>query len=304
MRIDVTARQGGHWEMPMSARRGSPHWRCRHNKSLTATVVAAGLAALLPAGGVCAEGGTPPDHPMMSDRFFLAVGVSQNESDVTANLNTGRIGLGTLIDFEDDLGLDKTNAIGTFMVGMRLFERWRLEAEYFKLDRANDKVVSRTLDWGRLSIPVTAGVESSFSAEDIRVGVGYSFFRRIDKEIGVGLGAHVLSLEATLSTRNLGSQRAAVDSTPLPVVTFYARMALTDRWLLNVRVDRLSLDAGDIDGRIFTSEVEFVYQPWRHVNLGVGYRDMNIEVSSTGEKWRGKAQVRQSGPLLFIASTF
>lgn len=290
--------------MLTSARRGSRRRDCLHGRSLPTTIGIAALAALAPADGVCAEGSTPPDHPMMRDRFFLAAGVSQNESNVTANLNTGRIGLGTLIDFEDDLGLDKTNTIGAFMVGMRFLDRWRLEAEYFNLDRANDEQISRTLDWGRLSIPVNAAVHSSINAEDIRVSVGYSFFRRMDKEIGVGLGAHVLSLDAALSTRNLGSQGAAVESTPLPVVTFYARMALTDRWLLSVRVDRLSLDTGDIDGRIFTSEVDFVYQPWRHFNLGLGYRDMNLEVTSTGQKWRGKAQVRQSGPMLFVSTTF
>ena len=59
--------------------------------------------------------------------------------------------------------------------------------------------------------------------------------------------------------------------------------------------ERAALDTGDIDGSIFSSEAVFVYQPWRHFNLGLGYRDTNIEVSSTGKNWRGKAQVRQSG---------
>jgi hypothetical protein len=155
------------------------------------------------------------------------------------------------------------------MFRMRLSERWRLEAEYLRLDRDNEKQIMRTIDWGNLNIPVTATVKGAFDVEDARIGVSYAFIRRPDKEVGVGVGAHVASLDASVSTKNFGSQRADT-TTPLPVLTLYARMALTDRWLLNVQVDRLSLDTGDVDGSIFSSGTEFVYQPWRHFNIGLG----------------------------------
>lgn len=276
--------------------------RCSDNP-VTATVLALALGTLLLPGGAFAEEDTVPAHPMMSDRFFVGAGAVWAESNVTANLNTGRVGLGTFLDFEDDVGLDENNVIGLFMFRMRLSQRFRLEAEYFKLDRDNEKQVSRTIDWGDLNIPIDAVARGSFSVEDARVSVGYSFFQTKDKEMGVGLGAHVMSMEARLSTRNFGSEGAS-ESAPLPVITFYARIALSDRWLLSVRVDRLSLGVVDIDGSIFSSGTDFIYQPWRHFNIGVGYRDINMEVTSTSEDWRGKAQIRQSGPMLFISSTF
>ena len=80
----------------------------RHDSnSVTATVVAMALGALLLADSAFAQEDTPPDHPMMSDRFFMGAGALWAESNVTANLNTGRVGLGTFIDFEDDMGLDE-----------------------------------------------------------------------------------------------------------------------------------------------------------------------------------------------------
>jgi hypothetical protein len=81
-------------------------------------------------------------------------------------------------------------------------------------------------------------------------------------------------------------------------------VALTDRWLFRVRVDRLSLDTGEVDGSVFSSGTDFVYQPWRHFGLGLGYRDINMQVSSTSDSWRGKAQVRHTGPYLFVSSSF
>jgi hypothetical protein len=258
---------------------------------------------LLPAAGVAAEDAMSPKHPMMSDRFFVGAGVTWVQSNVTANLNTGKVGLGTVVDFEDDVGLEQSNLLGLFDFRMHISRRWLLEAEYFRLNRSGEREISRTIDWGNLNLPVNAVVRGRSDLEDFRVSVGYSFFRTQDKEIGVGLGAHVMSLDASLSTENLGSEGAS-QSAPLPVVTMYAQVALTDRWLLRVRVDRLSLDTGEVDGSIFSSGTDFVYQPWRHVNLGLGYRDINIQVSSTSESWRGKAQVRHTGPYVFFGSTF
>jgi hypothetical protein len=244
-----------------------------------------------------------PDHPQMSDAWYVSAGAIYTESNVTANLNRGAIGAGALIDFEDDIGLPENNVIGLFDARWYFTKRWRLEVEYFKLDRDNEKEVQRVIDWGNLNIPITAVAKGTFNMEDFRVSVGYSFFRTKDKEIGIGLGAHVAKLEAGLSTRNFGSDFAS-QTAPLPFFTFYARMAMTDRWLLSFRVDRLSLDTGDIDGKVFSSGLDVTYQPWRHFGIGLGFRDINFQVSSVSTDWRGKAQIQQSGPVLFLAGSF
>lgn len=270
-------------------------------KLLGVLAVAVAVELLLVPHVASAQDHPVPDHPMMSDRWFIGAGGMWTESNVTANLN--RRVLGAVIDFEDDVGLDEESFVAFAQLRMRFFERWQLEAEYFSLDRDNQKEVARTLDWGDLSIPVNARVRGTFDIEDYRVSLGYSFFRRKDKEIGVGLGAHWTKFEASLSTENFGSEQAK-ESAPLPFLTMYARMALTDRWLFSMRVDRLSLDTGNIDGKVFSSGADFIYQPWRNVSFGIGYRDLNFQVSSTSEDWRGKAQVQQSGPVLFVGATF
>jgi hypothetical protein len=263
-------------------------------------------ALLIAAAAHAADDDVPiPDHPMMRDRFFVGVGVVWAQSNVTANLNTGRVGLGTFIDFENDVGLKKNNAIGQFAFRMNISERWRLEAEYFSLNRDSDQTLSRTLDWGNLTFPINATVHGKSNLDDFRISVGYSFFRRKDKEIGFGVGAHVMSLDASISSPNFGSEGAS-QSAPLPVLTLYSQMALTDRWLFRARVDRLSLDTGEVNGSVYSSATDFVYQPWRHFGVGFGYRDINLQVSSAseGSSWRGKAQVRHTGPYLFFTSTF
>lgn len=275
-----------------------------HPSSLARTISFTGilLATLLHAHTAFGQDDQIPDHPMMKDRWFIGGGALWADSNVTGSLNRGRLA-GAIIDFEDDLGLDEENFIGVLTVRARFFERWLFEAEYFKLDRDNERTLSRTLDWGEETIPIDAAVRSSFDVEDTRLSVGYSFFKTQDKEVGIGLGAHVTRMEASLSSERREGQ-AATETAPLPFLTMYARIALTDRWLLSIRVDRLSLDTGSIDGSVFSSGTEFVYQPWRHFSIALGYRDINYQISSTSEDWNGKAQIQQSGPMLMISSTF
>lgn len=276
-----------------------PVCRRLHLKWVSAATI---LTALLAHGAPVAAQAIP-DHPMMSDRYFLAVGALWARSNVQASLNTGRVGVGTFIDFEKDLGLEDAQAIGLFMFSMRLSERWRLEAEYFRISRDDEKVVSRTIGWGNVDIPIGVAVDTSFTLEDARIGFGYSFFRTRDKEVGFGLGVHQTSIEAKLSTQSTGSQDAST-SGPLPTFTIYSRMALTDRWMFMARIDRLSLDQDDFDGRISSSGIEFVFQPSRHFNIGMGFRDISYELSSTSDDWRGSMQIQQSGPLLYVGTTF
>lgn len=291
------------WSSKPTRSIASPDSRVTAKRERNVVAVAAALGALLLARGACAQGDSIPEHPMMTDQFFIGLGALWADSHVQASLNRGTLGLGSLIDFEDDLGLKETNVIGTVMFGMRAFERWRLEIEYGKLDRDNERQASRTIDWGNLSIPIDTSTRATFDFQDTRVSVGYSFFKTKDKEIGIGLGVHWAKINASLSARNFGSE-GAKESAPLPVITMYAQMALSDQWLLSFRVDRLSLDTGNIDGNVFSSGLEFVYQPWRHFNVGFGFQSINFQLSSTSADWRGKAQIQQNGPLVFIGTTF
>jgi len=275
----------------------------RHQKLMTvvAMTAALGLISLVRAPSAEAAEGTIPEHPIMKDGWYISAGAMWARSNVTASLDRGV--LGSLIDFEDDLGLDEEDVIGLYTLRWHFARRWQVEVEYFNLDRSKEKQTQRNLTWGNLNIPITTVTTSTFNVEDFRVSLGYSFFRTQDKEVGIGLGAHVAELQAGLATQSFGSQRTS-ETAPLPFATLYARMALTDRWLLNVRVDRLSLDTGDIDGSVFSSGLDLIYQPWRHFSFGLGYRDINWQISSTSERWTGKAQVQENGPVLFIATSF
>lgn len=118
-------------------------------------------------------------------------------------------GTGVAIDFEETLDLDKRNPtpMGGFM--WRFSERWRVELEYFAVNRDATRTLASEVQWGDQTFPAGTTVDSTFDFSDLRLSAGYSFFKRRDKELGVGLGLHVSGIKASIGAA--GSSAEAKD---------------------------------------------------------------------------------------------
>jgi hypothetical protein len=258
------------------------------------------LLALLLAAPAVAQ---VPDHPALRDRFYFGAGVFFPQTTTQAQLDSNRLGVGTNIDFEQSLDMARSKTVPSFFGRWRFGERWRLDAEYFELNRTGERTTDRDIQWGELVIPAGSGVTSQFDFSDLRVSVGYAFFRAPDKELGVGLGLHLASYDVRLSTRTQGSDGEDVLA-PLPVLSIYGQFALTDRWAVGSRLDRFSLSYDKYDGSLTSLGLDLTYQPFRHVGFGAGYRGLFIRMDAEGDQATLRFRQTFEGPLLFLNASF
>ena len=265
-----------------------------------ASIIVAAVAA--PAFGQEA----PPDHPALRDRFYFAAGAFFPQTTTSAQLDS-RSGVGGNIDFENALGMKESDTVPALMARWRINNRWRLEGEYFQLNRTGDKTVDRTINWGDQTFPVNSQVSSKFDFSDLRLSAGYSFFRTKDKELGVGLGMHVARYDAALSgTFNgapIGSESEKVTA-PLPVISMYGQFALTNEWAVAGRMDRFALKYDKFSGNLTGIGLDLMYQPFKHVGFGLASRALAVKMSA--EDNGRKAQFKQTfqGPLLYMNVSF
>jgi hypothetical protein len=240
-----------------------------------------------------------PHHPALQDRFWLGAGAFFPQTNTQAQLSSNRTGVGATVDFEQSLDLERSKTVPALVGRWRLGERWRVDAEYFQLNRSSERRIDRQIEWGDQVFPVNAEVSTKFDFSDLRLSLGYSFFRRADKELGVGLGLHVASYDVSLSTANFGSESEDVLA-PLPVLSFYSQFALTEHWAVGARLDRFSLSYDKYDGSLTSLALDLLYQPFKHVGFGAGYRALAIRVEAEGE--RATLRMRQSfqGPMVFM----
>jgi hypothetical protein len=244
-----------------------------------------------------------PNHPALKDRFYFGAGAFFPSTSTQAQLQSKSTGVGATVDFEQSLDLERSKTVPTFFGRWRIGERWRIDAEFFQLNRTGERSLDREITWGDQSFPVNARVETVFNFYDLRVSGGYSFFRTTDKELGVGLGLHMASYDVSLTSNSTGTDGEDVLA-PLPVISLYGQFALTDRWAVGARVDRFSLSYDKYDGSLTSLAFDLTYQPFRHFGIGVGYRGLFIKMAVDGE--RATLRMRQTfeGPLVYMNASF
>ncbi len=270
--------------------------------TLILALATAYTAAAAPAETAATE--TIPSHPLFSDRFIFELGGFYARSGTQASLSGSGGGAGVVVDFEDTLGLEerKLTAIGGFT--WRMTERWRLEVEYFGLNRSATKTLATQVEWGDQIYAAGTTVDASYNFYDTRVSAGYSFFKRRDKELGIGLGLHVAGIKTSIETTGGGAAEATDVLAPLPVLNLYGLFALTDAWAVRMRMDWLSLSYDDYSGDVRNSAIDVLYQPFRHVGFGMGMRSLVMDVKIDSPDWTGRARTAYTGPAAFMTVSF
>jgi hypothetical protein len=273
------------------------------SRSRFGTVLLSVLVASFVVATARAQTEAIPTHPALTDKFSFELGGYYSKSSTQASLGPSTGGVGVIVDFENTLGLDDRNlsAIGGFL--WRITDRWRLEVDYFSLNRSATRTLAADVSWGNQVFVAGSTVDSTYDFSDIRISGGYSFFKRPDKELGVGFGLHVAGIKAKIQASGTGAEARDVTA-PLPVLNFYGAFALTNEWAVRMRLDWLSLSYDAYSGDLRSSAIDVLYRRYRHVGFGLGLRTFVLDVDIEGSNWVGKARTTYTGPTAFMTVSF
>ena len=241
-------------------------------------------------------------NPGLQDAFTLEIGAYSPKVETTARFDSA-LGPGTSISFEDDLGLDDRKTQVAVLGKLRLGDRWRIEGEYFALNRSGTRSINRTINWGGNTYPIGIVVNSEFDSDIYRLSGGYSFIKTNEAELGVSLGLHVTDFNISLSGANVAA-RTGDALAPLPTIGFYGSYAFTPRWLLSGRVDFFSLKYNDYDGSLINLTGGLDYRFTRNFGIGLGYRYVDYDLDVTKSSFAGTVQYQFSGPVLYLVGSF
>ena len=269
-------------------------------------------AALLTAtiGTAEAASGYTGIHPQMSSVLQIAGGAFFNRSNTTYELDSDS-GKGTEID-PGDLGMDEDNTVPFASLRWRFRDRWRLEANWFKTDNDGSEQISERIEWGDLDFEAGANVKIENETSILRGAIGYSFLKNERAELGAGIGIHHLNVDTELSGNATingmpvlsASETSSIDGFA-PNLAFFGGYAINERWLLSGRVDWISADVGDLDGKLWRVGASALYQPFKHAGFGAGYDWISVDLNEDSDdggknRWDGNIH----GPMLFVTLNF
>jgi hypothetical protein len=264
-------------------------------------VAAAALAAM--ASGAYAEG---PRDTYWSELEYFFPTISS-----TARLDfPGTNVPGTVISLEDELGLSDRKGTPYLLLGGRLGEKWRLEFEYYQLNRTATHTIAREINWGDLTFPASGQVESKFDSGIYRLTGGYSFYRTPQAEFGGAFGLHITDFKLQLGGQGNGPagfafQREERDQTvPLPTIGLYGNYLFGEQWIARGRVDYLSLNYEHYDGKLVNWMAAIDWRFARNWGLGAGYRYVDYKLESTKTNFHGEVNYRFKGPTMYVEAAF
>lgn len=319
--------------MPYPSNRPAPHCsdrsECTEVFRVCVLSLAVAIAVTVPGkaadlGAADADRATVVDtsiHPFFRHRLMFQAGAAFNAIDTAATVGPANGSGGTGLDLEEDLGFPSSKTAFDALVRYRISDRWMIEGEYFNLPRDTSATASGTIEFGRLTFPVSASLRAEFDIQSIRLAAGYAFFRSRETEVGAALSVYGTGLGLRLGgNARVGGIEAGFQTekfrvgAPIPTVGLYASHAITPRWLISGRADYMNLhlssftgfgyDLDDVNAEVLSLEASTEYRLAEHLALGVAYRYMDISMGATSGGAKGQIDYKVSAPIVFLRASF
>ena len=217
-------------------------------------------------------------HEPLFDTFNFKFEASWVRTTTTIRLDSERLGEGTTLSFEDDLGLPDRKSVPSLSFEWQLKRKQRLGVRWQDVNRGSTTQVLEEIDWGGEIIPVDANVRLGF---DIRTfAVDYTYYPWVKDRWagGVGLGFRVMDLRTSLVVDNVELNEQVDGTAPLPYINFGYRRMLGEHWRLKAELGWLEVKIGDIKGGQYIGRLAGEYLTERRWGFGVALNLSNIDV--------------------------
>lgn len=265
------------------------------------------VALLLVTGGLgSALAETPRDEYWIGLEYFYPTITSTARVDFP-----GTNVPGTEVRLEDELGLSDRKGTPYVLAGMRIAQNWRIQFEYYALNRDATRIIDRQINFGDISFPVSGQVNTKFDSSIYRLTGGYAFYKTPEAEVGAAAGLHVtdfriqLSGQGTVAGGGFAFQREERTAlVPLPTLGLYGGYLFADQFMVRGRFDWLSLTYDKYHGSLLNWFAGVDWRFVKNVGVGVGYRYVDYKLDSTNEHLYGKVVYNFKGPTIFFEAAF
>ena len=240
----------------------------------------------------------------LDDRFSISFGAFISEWGTETQLNSNTLGVGTIIDFEDDLGLDASDTTIRLDGYYRFNDRHRLDFSIFDLSRNASKSIQEDIQFGAVTFVIDTVIDAKSDLSVYQLAYTYSFLRREKGSLGATIGVYVADASFSLSEGNLGQSERRGITAPLPVFGLRGDYRLSDRFTLRGSAEFFALEYDDIDGSFNDLLLSVDYRMKGHMAIGLGYEYVSIDADANRSDFAGSLDWKYDGVLLFLKFDF
>jgi hypothetical protein len=231
------------------------------------------------------------------------------DSSVRVDQNNGD--LGTVVDFENDLDLNKHSTVPSFRAGWRINDDWMFIGEYYALNRDSTATLDRDIIVGDTTYPVSGSITGGFDSDIYRFTINNLILQRENLEVALAIGFHgtdfKIFVEGDGEVNGVPGQFRSESRSvfaPLPTIGAMVNWEVAPRVTLGGRFDWLSLSIDEYSGRLVNTEISAAYAIHKNIDVGLLYRLVDYEVKVRKDDWNGRVDYQFSGPAIFVELGF
>ena len=239
-----------------------------------------------------------------SERSGVSLGVFITDRNTEGRLDSDTLGLGTVIDAEDDLGLDSSDTVVRLDAYYRFNRRHRIDFSIFDLSRDATATIDGSIQFGDQIFDINSTVSSEYDLAIYKMAYTYSFLQRDKGYLGVTGGLYVVSTDISLNEVDTGQFESDGLTAPLPVIGLRGDYQLTPRLMLRSSAELFAVNFDNVDGSLFDFYIGLNYYFHSNFAVGLGYNSVTVDVDADGSDFKGALDWSYDGILLNALFSF
>ena len=249
------------------------------------------------------------NHPLLTDKFMFNAGVYS--SNKIFKIKVDGSGPNSIIDFEEALGLNNNQSTFFFNFNWRFSKNWTLSSEYFSVKGGNKWQLKEDVNWEDVTFKEESNVKIGAGLDMYRIFVGRTVFKKLNHELGVGLGVHALNVgayikgDAYINEEDFNFEKKSVSViAPLPNLGVWYFYSPSEKWGFTARLDLFGISIGDYFGSLWNVGPGVNYQVFKNIGIGLSYRYFKFTAKVNESNWNGEFNLIFQGPLFSISGNF
>ena len=272
----------------------------RLTKAVVAQVVTGILATVMMAGSVSAAEDEAAVYAF-PDKFMIRLGAYFVDDSSTQFSVSSPVGIGTVIDYQRDLGGDSGDTVPRIDAYYRFNERHRIDFTSFAIDRKGSRVLA-------LDPPIEidgesfngGAIDSDIKYTLYKVGYAYSFYHSPKVELSLSAGLNITTYDLSFSDDTGNKSETAGVTAPLPMFGLRMGYAITPKWYAYYIAESFFIDIDDtFKGALVSFELSTEYRLFKHFALGAGLARFSSNVEVASDDWNGSVSDSYSGYRVF-----
>lgn len=260
-----------------------------------------------------ASGQARYDDHEIEDRLFVTLGGYKTPNFRSRlRVDPQGVGIGTVIDLEDQLELERDITVFRIDGYYRLNRAHRFEWTWYEQNRDGYTTsIDDEIEIGDIVYPVDFAIRSEMNLSVLKASYAWSFINTEKYEFFVGGGLNIRDITTRFSGTGtvLGNTDTRTyddgDRLPLPTLTAGMHYNVTDRIRLRFRLESFAIRIDDASGRWLDNSLLVDYTIGEKVGIGGGVSLSNIRLrSDSDDGYDVESESGQGGLMMYISAKF